>query len=138
MLAGVGVGDDTIERVTALVEAGVDIIAVDSAHGHSKGVLDKISEIKMLSVTRYCWWKQCITDAAEALIKAGANVLKVGVVAWFYLYHQSSSRSWCSLSYSSIFITFTKAKEYNVAVIADGGIKLSGDIVKAIASVLVL
>lgn len=132
--AGVGVGDYTIERVTALVEAGVDIIAVDSAHGHSKGVLDKISEIRNAFPELDIVGGNIVTaDAAEALIKAGANVLKVGV----------GPGSICTTrvvagvgvpQLSAIYNVYEKAKEYNVAVIADGGIKLSGDIVKAIAS----
>lgn len=132
--AGVGVGDDTMNRVSALVEAGVDIIAVDSAHGHSKGVLDKITEIRNAFPNLDIVGGNIVTaDAAEALIKAGANVLKVGV----------GPGSICTTrvvagvgvpQLSAIYNVYEKAKEYNVAVIADGGIKLSGDIVKAIAS----
>ena len=132
--AGVGVGDDTMTRVAALVEAGVDIIAVDSAHGHSKGVLDKITEIRNAFPDLDIVGGNIVTaDAAEALIKAGANVLKVGV----------GPGSICATrvvagvgvpQLSAIYNVYEKAKEYNVAVIADGGIKLSGDIVKAIAS----
>ena len=132
--AGVGIGEDTMNRVTALVEAGVDIIAVDSAHGHSKGVLDKITEIRNAFPNLDIVGGNIVTaDAAEALIKAGANVLKVGV----------GPGSICTTrvvagvgvpQLSAIYNVYEKAKEYNVAVIADGGIKLSGDIVKAIAS----
>ena len=132
--AGVGVGDDTMTRVAALVEAGVDIIAVDSAHGHSKGVLDKITELRNAFPDLDIVGGNIVTaDAAEALIKAGANVLKVGV----------GPGSICTTrvvagvgvpQLSAIYNVYEKAKEYNVAVIADGGIKLSGDIVKAIAS----
>ena len=132
--AGVGVGDDTMTRVAALVEAGVDIIAVDSAHGHSKGVLDKITEIRNAFPDLDIVGGNIVTaDAAEALIKAGANVLKVGV----------GPGSICTTrvvagvgvpQLSAIYNVYEKAKEDNVAVIADGGIKLSGDIVKAIAS----
>ena len=132
--AGVGVGDDTMTRVAALVEAGVDIIAVDSAHGHSKGVLDKITEIRNAFPDLDIVGGNIVTaDAAEALIKAGANVLKVVV----------GPGSICTTrvvagvgvpQLSAIYNVYEKAKEYNVAVIADGGIKLSGDIVKAIAS----
>ncbi|MFN8363260.1 MAG: IMP dehydrogenase [Cloacibacterium normanense] len=132
--AGVGVGDDTMTRVAALVEAGVDIIAVDSAHGHSKGVLDKITEIRNAFPDLDIVGGNIVTaDAAEALIKAGANVLKVGVG------HGSicTTRVVAGVGVpqlSAIYNVYEKAKEYNVAVIADGGIKLSGDIVKAIAS----
>ena len=132
--AGVGIGVDTIERVSALVEAGVDIIAVDSAHGHSKGVLDKIKEIRQNFPDLDIVGGNIVTaEAAEDLIKAGANVLKVGV----------GPGSICTTrvvagvgvpQLSAIYNVYEVAKKHNVAIIADGGIKLSGDIVKAIAS----
>lgn len=132
--AGVGVGEDTMERVKALVEAGVDIIAVDSAHGHSKGVLDKVAELRRNFPNLDIVGGNIVTaEAAKDLIKAGANVLKVGV----------GPGSICTTrvvagvgvpQLSAIYNVFEYAKTQNVAVIADGGIKLSGDIVKAIAS----
>jgi IMP dehydrogenase len=132
--AGVGVGEDTLDRIEALVEAGVDIIGIDSAHGHSKGVLDKISEIRSKYPDLDIVGGNIVTaEAAEALIKAGANVLKVGV----------GPGSICTTrvvagvgvpQLSAIYNVYEYAKSQNVAVIADGGIKLSGDIVKAIAS----
>ena len=132
--AGVGVGEDTMDRVDALVKAGVDIIAVDSAHGHSKGVLDKISEIRKAFPELDIVGGNIVTaEAAKDLIDAGANVLKVGV----------GPGSICTTrvvagvgvpQLSAIYNVFEYAKTKNVAVIADGGIKLSGDIVKAIAS----
>ncbi|WP_028121608.1 IMP dehydrogenase [Epilithonimonas tenax] len=132
--AGVGVGEDTIERITALVKAGVDIVAIDSAHGHSKGVLDKISEIRKTFPDLDIVGGNIVTaEAAKDLIKAGANVLKVGV----------GPGSICTTrvvagvgvpQLSAIYNVYEFAKKKNVAVIADGGIKLSGDIVKAIAS----
>lgn len=132
--AGVGIGEDTIDRVTALVEAGVDIIAVDSAHGHSKGVLNKVKEIRSHFPNLDIVGGNIVTaDAAKDLIEAGANVLKVGV----------GPGSICTTrvvagvgvpQLSAIYNVFEYAKTKNVTVIADGGIKLSGDIVKAIAS----
>lgn len=132
--AGVGVGEDTLERIAALVQAGVDIIGIDSAHGHSKGVLDKISEIRKAYPDLDIVGGNIVTaEAAEDLIKAGANVLKVGV----------GPGSICTTrvvagvgvpQLSAIYNVYEYAKTKNVAVIADGGIKLSGDIVKAIAS----
>ncbi|MBP2617117.1 IMP dehydrogenase [Chryseobacterium jejuense] len=132
--AGVGVGEDTLDRIEALVQAGVDIIAIDSAHGHSKGVLDKISEIRKAYPTLDIVGGNIVTaEAAADLIKAGANVLKVGV----------GPGSICTTrvvagvgvpQLSAIYNVYEYAKSQNVAVIADGGIKLSGDIVKAIAS----
>lgn len=132
--AGVGVGEDTMDRIKALVAAGVDIVAIDSAHGHSKGVLDKISEIRAAYPELDLVGGNIVTaDAAKDLIKAGANVLKVGV----------GPGSICTTrvvagvgvpQLSAIYNVYEYAKKKNVAVIADGGIKLSGDIVKAIAS----
>ncbi|MDY3548079.1 IMP dehydrogenase [Riemerella anatipestifer] len=132
--AGVGVGEDTMERVSALVKAGVDIIAIDSAHGHSKGVLDKIKEIRQAFPDLDIVGGNIVTaEAAKDLIEAGANVLKVGV----------GPGSICTTrvvagvgvpQLSAIYNVYEYAQSKNVAVIADGGIKLSGDIVKAIAS----
>jgi IMP dehydrogenase len=132
--AGVGVGEDTMDRIAALVKAGVDIIAIDSAHGHSKGVLDKISEIRKAYPDLDLVGGNIVTaEAAKDLIKAGANVLKVGV----------GPGSICTTrvvagvgvpQLSAIYNVYEYAKSKNVAVIADGGVKLSGDIVKAIAS----
>ena len=132
--AGVGVGEDTMDRIAALVKAGVDIIAIDSAHGHSKGVLDKISEIRKAYPDLDLVGGNIVTaEAAKDLIKAGANVLKVGV----------GPGSICTTrvvagvgvpQLSAIYNVYEYAKSKNVTVIADGGVKLSGDIVKAIAS----
>ncbi|MEN2434499.1 IMP dehydrogenase [Weeksellaceae bacterium A-14] len=132
--AGVGVGVDTMDRIAALVEAGVDIVAIDSAHGHSKGVLDKISEIRKAFPDLDIVGGNIVTaEAARDLIAAGANVLKVGV----------GPGSICTTrvvagvgvpQLSAIYNVSEYAKTKNVTVIADGGIKLSGDIVKAIAS----
>ncbi|WP_185209379.1 IMP dehydrogenase [Chryseobacterium sp. C3] len=132
--AGVGVGEDTLERIEALVKAGVDIIGIDSAHGHSIGVLNKIKEIRHAYPDLDIVGGNIVTaDAAKDLIEAGANVLKVGV----------GPGSICTTrvvagvgvpQLSAIYNVYEYAKTKNVAVIADGGIKLSGDIVKAIAS----
>ncbi len=132
--AGVGVGEDTLDRIAALVEAGVDIIGIDSAHGHSKGVLDKIAEIRKAYPDLDIVGGNIVTaEAAEDLIKAGANVLKVGV----------GPGSICTTrvvagvgvpQLSAIYNVYEYAATKHVTVIADGGIKLSGDIVKAIAS----
>lgn len=132
--AGVGIGDDTVARVQALVDAGVDLIAVDSAHGHSAGVLSKVKEIRLQFPDLDIVGGNIVTaEAAEDLIKAGANILKVGV----------GPGSICTTrvvagvgvpQLSAIYNVFEIAQKHHVAVIADGGIKLSGDIVKAIAS----
>ncbi|MBW7675706.1 IMP dehydrogenase [Chryseobacterium chendengshani] len=132
--AGVGVGEDTMDRIAALVQAGVDIIAIDSAHGHSKGVLERISEIRKAYPDLDLVGGNIVTaEAAKDLIEAGANVLKVGV----------GPGSICTTrvvagvgvpQLSAIYNVYEYAQSKNVTVIADGGVKLSGDIVKAIAS----
>lgn len=132
--AGVGVGEDTLERIEALVKAGVDIIGIDSAHGHSIGVLNKIKEIRQVYPDLDIVGGNIVTaEAAKDLIEAGANVLKVGV----------GPGSICTTrvvagvgvpQLSAIYNVYEYAQTKNIAVIADGGIKLSGDIVKAIAS----
>ncbi|MCX8676658.1 MULTISPECIES: IMP dehydrogenase [Apibacter] len=132
--AGVGVGDDTLERVEALVKAGVDIIAVDSAHGHSINVLNKIREIRASFPDLDIVGGNIVTaQAAKDLIEAGANSLKVGV----------GPGSICTTrvvagvgvpQLSAIYNVYEYANQHHIPVIADGGIKLSGDIVKAISS----
>jgi len=132
--AGIGVGPDSLERIHSLVERGVDIVALDSAHGHSKGVLDKVREVRNAFPKLDIVGGNIVTaSAAKDLIDAGANVLKVGV----------GPGSICTTrvvagvgvpQLSAIYDVYEYAKTKNVTVIADGGIKLSGDIVKAIAS----
>lgn len=132
--AGVGIGTDTMDRVKALVDAGVDIIAVDSAHGHSKGVLDKVKEIRQAYPELDIVGGNIVTaEGARDLIDAGANVVKVGV----------GPGSICTTrvvagvgvpQLSAIYNVYEYAKTRQVTVIGDGGIKLSGDIVKALAS----
>lgn len=132
--AGVGVGEDTLERVEALVKVGVDIIAIDSAHGHSQGVISKLADVRNAFPKLDLVGGNIVTaSAAKALIEAGANALKVGV----------GPGSICTTrvvagvgvpQLSAIHDVYEYAKTKNVSVIGDGGIKLSGDIVKAIAA----
>lgn len=132
--AGVGVGNETMDRVQALVSKGVDIIALDSAHGHSKGIIDKVRGVRYAFPDLDIVGGNIVTGAAaKDLIDAGANVLKVGV----------GPGSICTTrvvagvgvpQLSAIYDVYEYAHNKNVSIIADGGIKLSGDIVKAIAS----
>lgn len=132
--AAVGVGPDTLERVTALVKAGVDIITLDSAHGHSAGVIAKVAEVRKAFPDLDLVGGNIVTaQAAKDLVEAGANVVKVGV----------GPGSICTTrvvagvgipQLTAVNDVFEYCKSQNVAVIADGGIKLSGDIVKAIAA----
>ena len=132
--AAVGVGANTLERVKALVESGVDIITVDSAHGHSEGVINTVREIREAYPELDIVGGNIVTaQGATDLIYAGANVVKVGV----------GPGSICTTrvvagvgvpQLSAVNDVYQVAKQYNVGVIADGGIKLSGDIAKALAA----
>lgn len=131
--AGVGIENDTLERVQSLVSNDVDIIAVDSAHGHSKGVLDKIREIRYSFPNLNIVGGNIVTAAAaKDLIDAGVDVLKVGI----------GPGSICTTrvvagvgvpQLSAIYNVFQYASTRNISIIADGGIKMSGDIVKALS-----
>ncbi|WP_338984930.1 IMP dehydrogenase [Spiroplasma endosymbiont of Diplazon laetatorius] len=132
--AAVGVSGDCMERVDALVKAQVDVIVVDSAHGHSKGILDVIKNIrakyKDLDIIA---GNICTAEGAKALYEAGANGVKVGV----------GPGSICTTrvvagvgvpQITAINEVFNFAQDKDLTVIADGGIKYSGDIVKALAA----
>ena len=132
--AAVGVGEDTIDRIKALVEAGVDIITVDSAHGHSAGVVNRIKEIRKKFPKLDLIGGNIVTkEAAVDLIKAGVNAVKVGV----------GPGSICTTrvvagvgvpQISAIMEVAEVCRKKGIGLIADGGIKLSGDVVKAIAA----
>ena len=132
--AAVGVGGDTLARVEALVEAEVDVITVDSAHGHSQGVINQVKEIRKKYPKLDIVAGNVVTrEAAEALVKAGANTIKVGV----------GPGSICTTrviagvgvpQVSAINNVYEFTKGTDICVIGDGGIKYSGDIVKALAA----
>ena len=131
--AAVGIAADTMERVDALVESGVDIITVDTAHGHSQGVLDMISAVKKkYPELNLIGGNIATAEAAKALIKAGADVVKVGV----------GPGSICTTrvvtgvgvpQLSAIMEIAEITQKEGIGLIADGGIKQTGDIPKAIA-----
>lgn len=132
--AAIGVTADALERVKAVVDAGVDVIALDSAHGHSKNIINKVKEIKTAFPDLPIIAGNIATgEAAEALIEAGADCLKVGI----------GPGSICTTrvvagigvpQITAICDVAEVAKKYGIPVIADGGIKYSGDIVKAVAA----
>lgn len=132
--AAVGVGENSRERVGALVVAGVDMLVVDTAHGHSKGVLDAVKWIKNIYPhIEVVGGNIATADAAKALIAAGADGLKVGI----------GPGSICTTriiagvgvpQISAISEVAKVARGTGVAVIADGGIRFSGDLAKAIAA----
>ncbi len=132
--AAVGVGRDAVTRAEALVEAGVDLIVVDSAHGHSQSVLDTVKEIKQLCPDVDLMGGNIATaEGARDLIKAGADAVKVGVGPGSIC----TTRVIAGIGVPQITAVYEAAragKELDVPVTADGGIKFSGDITKALAA----
>ncbi|MCT8136317.1 IMP dehydrogenase [Anaerobacillus sp. CMMVII] len=132
--AAVGVTADTMERVKALVEASVDVIVLDTAHGHSKGVLDKVREVREAYPDLNIIAGNVATAAAtKDLIEAGANIIKVGIGPGSIC----TTRIIAGIGVPQITAVYDCANEANkhgIPVIADGGIKYSGDVVKALAA----
>lgn len=132
--AAVGVTSDTFERAEALFEAGADAIVIDTAHGHSAGVLRKIAEIRAHFPNRTLITGNIATaEGARALYDAGVDVVKVGI----------GPGSICTTrvvagvgvpQVTAIYDAAAVARKYGKTIIADGGIKYSGDIVKALAA----
>lgn len=132
--AAVGVTDDMLDRVSALVEAKVDVVVLDTAHGHSSGVLEAVKQIKIaypdLDVIA---GNVATAEATVDLIKAGADAVKVGIGPGSIC----TTRVVTGIGVPQITAVINcaeAAREYGVPVIADGGIKYSGDITKAIAA----
>jgi IMP dehydrogenase len=132
--AACGVGDDVEDRVEALVAMGVDAVAIDTAHGHSAGVIKTIERIKGswpdLAVTA---GNVVTEEGVEALAKAGADAVKVGVGAGSICTTRIISGAGMP-QLSAIYATAKKARSIGVPIIGDGGITYSGDVVKAIAA----
>ncbi len=132
--AAVGVGDDLEERVEALVARSVDAITIDTAHGHSAGVIKAIERIKASWPSLPVIAGNVVTEeGVEALAKAGADAVKVGVGAGSICTTRVISGAGMP-QLSAIWHTTRRAQQLGVPVIADGGITYSGDIVKAIAA----
>ena len=132
--AAVGTGEGTEERVTALVTAGVDVIVVDTAHGHSKGVIDRVRWVKEnFPQVDVIGGNIATADAAIALAEAGADAVKVGI----------GPGSICTTrivagvgvpQISAIANVAEALKKFDVPLIADGGIRFSGDVAKAVVA----
>lgn len=132
--AAVGVTADTIERVKALKDAGVDAVIIDTAHGHSKGVIDKLKEVKSLFPDLQVIVGNIATaEAAIALVEAGADGVKVGIGPGSIC----TTRVIAGVGVPQLTAIMDVAKALkgkNIPIIADGGIRFSGDIVKALAA----
>ena len=132
--AAVGVGKDLEIRVDLMVKAGVDAVTIDTAHGHSKGVLDAVRRIKDAGKDLPVIAGNVVTaEGTEALIKSGADAIKVGVGAGSICTTRVISGAGMP-QVSAIFECAQIARKHGISVIADGGIKFSGDIVKAIVA----
>jgi IMP dehydrogenase len=132
--AAVGVGKDLETRVDLMLKAGVDIVTIDTAHGHSKGVLEAVQRIKSAWKDLPVFAGNVVTaEGTESLIKAGADAIKVGVGAGSICTTRVVSGAGMP-QVSAIFECAQTARKHSVSVIADGGIKFSGDIVKAIVA----
>ena len=132
--AAVGVTADTLERVSALVAVGVDVIAIDTAHGHSKGVLDEVKRVKTAFPQLQIIAGNVATGAAaKALAEAGADAVKVGVGPGSIC----TTRIIAGIGMPQLTAIMEAAQALEgtgVPVIADGGIRYSGDIVKALVA----
>lgn len=132
--AAVGIGNDMLDRVSALVKAGVDVVALDSAHGHSQNIIDAVKVIRAAFPELQIIAGNVATAAAtEELILAGADAVKVGI----------GPGSICTTrvvagvgvpQFTAVADCVEMGEKYNTPIIADGGIKYSGDIVKAMAA----
>ncbi|MDO9265668.1 MAG: IMP dehydrogenase [Sulfurimonas sp.] len=132
LVVGAAIGVGQYDRAKALVAAGVDVLVLDSAHGHSKGILDTVKKIKETMEVDIIAGNIATAEAVEALIQAGADGVKVGI----------GPGSICTTrivagvgvpQISAIAECADAARKHGVPVIADGGIKYSGDIAKALA-----
>ncbi|WP_080871866.1 IMP dehydrogenase [Oceanobacillus timonensis] len=132
--AAVGVTGDAMTRIEKLVEAGVDAIVIDTAHGHSKGVLEQLKRIREAYPDLVIIAGNVATEeGTRALIEAGASVVKVGIGPGSICTTRVVSGVGVP-QITAVYDCALAAKEYGVPVIADGGVKYSGDIVKALAS----
>ena len=132
--AAIGATKDVLDRVAALVEAGVDVLCLDSAHGHSHNIIESVKRIKAhYPDVQLIAGNVATAEATRALIEAGADCVKIG----------SGPGSICTTrvvagigvpQITAVYDAACVAKEYGIPVIADGGIKYSGDLVKAIAA----
>ena len=132
--AAVGVGADLESRTGLLVEAGLDVIVIDTAHGHTKGVANAVHRIRKAFPQLPIIAGNVVTaDGVRALVEAGAAAVKVGVGAGSICTTRVVAGAGMP-QLSAIYACAQAARQYNIPIIADGGIKFSGDIVKAIVA----
>ena len=132
--AAIGVTADVLDRTSALLDAGVDVLVLDSAHGHSANIMNTVRKVKdKFPDAQLVAGNVATPEAAEALIKAGADSVKVGIGPGSIC----TTRVVAGIGVPQLTAVLSCAEvadKYNIPIIADGGIKYSGDIVKAIAA----
>jgi len=132
--AAIGATADVLDRVAALVEAGVDVLGLDSAHGHTQNVLETVKRIKALYPdVQLIAGNVATPEGTRALIEAGADCVKIGIGPGSIC----TTRVVAGIGVPQVTAIYDAARvaaEYGVPIIADGGVKFSGDIVKAIAA----
>lgn len=132
--AAVGITKDMLSRAEALLKAEADVLVVDTAHGHSQGVLEAVKKLKQTFPScQVIAGNVCTPQAAEALIEAGADCIKVGIGPGAIC----TTRVIAGIGMPQLTAVYDCAKaaaKYNIPIIADGGIKFSGDIAKALAA----
>lgn len=127
--AAVGTGPDTLDRVTALVERGVDAIVVDTAHGHARSVIDTVAKVKANFDIDVVAGNVATAEATAALVEAGADAVKVGIGPGSIC----TTRVVAGIGVPQITAIFECARA-GVPIVADGGVQFSGDIAKALAA----
>ncbi|SVB53406.1 uncharacterized protein METZ01_LOCUS206260 [marine metagenome] len=131
--AAIGVSSDTLERAQALVDAQVDVLVVDTAHGHSKGVLDTVKQLKSKLQVDIIAGNVATSSGTQALIDAGVGAVKVGIGAG----SSCTTRMIAGVGVpqlTAVMDAFECAQKNNIPVISDGGMRYSGDIAKSFAA----
>ncbi len=131
--AAIGVGDPAVDRARALIDAGVDVIVIDTAHGHSKSVLETIPRVKRLGSVCVAAGNVVTGEGVADLARAGADAVKVGVGAGSICTTRVVAGAGMP-QITAIFHCAEAAAKYDIPLIADGGMRYSGDIVKALAA----
>ncbi|UCG77636.1 MAG: IMP dehydrogenase [Nitrospirota bacterium] len=131
--AAIGVSEDAVERAAALVKAGVDVLVIDTAHGHSGSVIKMLKTIKKKFDIDVIAGNVATSEGTEDLIKAGADAVKVGIGPGSICTTRVVAGAGVP-QFTAVMSCYDVAKKHNVPVIADGGIKFSGDVTKALAA----
>jgi len=131
--AAVGVGRDAVDRAEVLVKAGVDVLVIDTAHGHTKAVMDTLRALKKKFTVDVIAGNVATSEAAADLIRAGADAIKVGIGPGSICTTRIVAGAGVP-QITAIMECYSVARKARVPIVADGGVKFSGDIIKALAA----